>query len=423
MTNYDTLIIGAGAAGLAAGRRLHDAGQQVLLLEARNRIGGRIWTVDDFADFPVEQGAELIHGENAVTHQLLHTAGLHTLPAPRKAFLQWGGPTGLKPIAALPAPLRGTMEALFAAYSALPEQVTADSDLSLADYLRSRGFDAVAIGMADVLFAQTCCASIETLSSADLVREMQVDHAGRAEFRIQEGYGALLAHYSAGLPIQYDTPVHTIRWDAKGVAITTLHDTITARHCVVTVPVSLLQAGALHFDPPLSPVKQQAIAAFRMTSATKLLYRFQEPLWDDNLVYCAHEGIAARWWTPGHGRPGAALLCCYITADRAAQVDALPAAEALQLGLREMSTLLGRPDLPAACLDARRVAWAHDPYARGGYAHLPPGQAAARPLLAQSEGDVLFFAGEATAHDTNPQTVHGAIESGWRAAHEILSQK
>lgn len=420
MTQYDTLIIGAGAAGLAAGRRLYDAGQQVLILEARNRIGGRMWTVDDFAAFPIEQGAELIHGEGAVTHHLLQAAGLHTLPAPRKAFLQWGGPTGLKRLAELPPDLRTTIEALFAAYAALPQTLAVDTDLALADYFRTQGFDAVAIGMADVLFAQTCCASIETLSCADLVREMQVDHAGLEEFRIREGYGALLAHYSAGLPIQYETPVQTIRWDVNGVAVTTAHSTITARRCVITVPVSLLQAGTIHFDPPLSVAKQQAIAVFRMAAATKLLYRFREPLWDDNLVYCAHEGIAARWWTPGHGRPGAAVLCCYLTADRAVQVDALPADEALHLGLLEMSTLLGRPELPAACLDARRIAWAHDPYARGGYAHLPPGQSAARPLLAQPEGHTLFFAGEATAYDTNPQTVHGAIESGWRAAQEVL---
>jgi monoamine oxidase len=165
MTRYDTLIIGAGAAGLAAGCRLQAAGQTILLLEARNRIGGRIWTVHDFADFPVEQGAQLIHGESAVTHQLVQAAGFQTLPAPRKAFLQWGGPTGLQHIADLPPELRTVVDALFAAYQALPEKLPAGADFSLADYFRGQGFDATAIG-ADVLFAQTCCASIETLSCA-----------------------------------------------------------------------------------------------------------------------------------------------------------------------------------------------------------------------------------------------------------------
>lgn len=422
MTQYDTLIIGAGAAGLAAGRQLHDAGQSILILEARKRIGGRIWTVDDFADFPIEQGAELIHGEGAVTHHLIQSAGFQTLPAPRKAFLQWGAPMGSKRIAELPVALRITIESLLAAYHTLPQRLAPGLDLSLAAYLRSQGFATDTLAMADVLLAQTCCASIETLSCADLVREMQVDHAGLEEFRPREGYGALLAHYSAGLPIRLGCPVQTIRWNAQGVAVITGQQTFTARHCLLTVPVSILQAGGITFDPPLRSAKQQAIAAFRMEPATKLFYRFKEPLWDETLVYLAHEGVAARWWTPGYGRPGAAVLCCYITAQRAAQIDAMTEVDALNLGLAEIGQVLGRPDLPNACLRSRRIAWAHEPYSRGGYAHIPPGAAAARPLLAQPEGDVLFFAGEATAYDTNPQTVHGAIESGWRAASEILGR-
>ncbi len=420
MQLYDVVIVGAGVAGLAAGRRLHDAGQTILILEARDRIGGRIWTNHTFADFPIEQGAELIHGETAVTHQLLQAAGLHTLPAPRKAFLQWGTPAPAQPIANLPTDLRATINALHTAYNALPQRLAVNTDLSLAAYLRGQGFDDAAIAIADVLLAQTCCAAIETLSCADLVREMRADHAGLDEFRIREGYGGLLEQYSKGLPIRLNSPVQTIRWREQGVEVHAAQGQFAARKCLITLPVSLLQTEMITFDPPLSPSKQVAIAAFRMEPATKLLYRFAAPLWDDSLVYLAHIGMTARWWTPGYGRPGAAILCCYVTAERAAQLDALPEADALHLGLAEISQLLGRPDLLAACLGARRVAWAHEPYTRGGYAHLPPGAANARLALAQPERAVLFFAGEATAYDTNPQTVHGAIESGWRAAVEIL---
>jgi monoamine oxidase len=418
--NYDTLVIGAGAAGLAAARHLHDAGQTVLVIEARDRIGGRIWTDHTFADFPIELGAELIHGETAVTHELLRAADFQALPAPRKPLLRWGGPTGAKPLADLPEELRHTLEALQAAYNQLPTQANLATDEALADYLYRHGFSPTAIEMADVLLAQTCCAPITTLSCADLVREMMADHAGAAEFRIAEGYGPLLAAYSSELPIQLSTVVRTIRRNDKGVAVVTDRGIFYARRVLVTIPVSVLQAGGITFDPPLSASKQAAIAAFRTEAATKLFYRFSEPLWDEQLAYMMHTGLAARWWTSGYPRPGAAVLCCYVTAKRAQQIDAMAEAAALKVGLDELAGLLGRRDVHEKCIGATRIAWAADPYALGGYAHIPPGAAAARPILAQPEGDRLFFAGEATAYDTNPQTVHGAIESGWRAAREIL---
>lgn len=420
--NYDTLIIGAGAAGLAAGRRLHDAGRSILIVEARDRIGGRIWTDNHFADFPVEYGAELIHGEATVTQDLVREAALHTLPAPRKPLLRWGTEGGARLIADLPPERQKSIKALLAAYAQLATQANLATDEALADYLYRRGFTADELEMADVLLAQTCCASIKTLSCADLVREMVADQAGQEEFRIAEGYGALLAAYSAGLPLQLNTPVRTIRRSPDGVTVVTDTATLRARYVLLTVPVSVLQAQSIIFEPRLTPSKQAAISAFRTEAATKLLYRFTEPLWDESLAYMVHTGLAARWWTPGYPRPGAAVLCCFVTANRAAQIDAMSESAAIKLGLEELAGLLGRSDLQEKCIAAKRVAWAADPYALGGYAHIPPGAAAARPILAQPEGEQLFFAGEATAYETNPQTVHGAIESGWRAAREILAR-
>lgn len=117
--NYDTIVVGAGAAGLAVARHLHDAGQSILVIEARDRIGGRIWTDELFADFPVEFGAELIHGETTVTQELMRLAGLKTLPAPRKPLLRWLTAQGAKPLSQLPVELRQTIDALQSAYHLL----------------------------------------------------------------------------------------------------------------------------------------------------------------------------------------------------------------------------------------------------------------------------------------------------------------
>lgn len=407
---YDCIVIGAGAAGLAAARALADDGKTVLVLEAQDRIGGRIQTETLFADFPVELGAEFIHGEGAATHRLLHAHGLTATDAPRAAGMWWAWNGLAQPRHALPDDARATLTALENAYADL---ASFTDDISLADYLRQRGFDKNAIAVADVLLAQTCCASVETLSTADLARELHADTAGKREYRIREGYSALLDAYAAGLEVRLNQPVRHIVWGSERVIIETTSSRLMARTAIVTVPLSILQSGAIAFSPPLSAAKQAAIGAMIMRPATKLLYRFESPVWDPRMTYLLQRGRAARWWT------NRSVIICYVTGDRAEAIDAMPERAALSLGLTELSAMLNQSHLAGRVLSSRRVSWAEQPYIGGGYAAVPPGAASARLALAAPEGKTLFFAGEATAHDSNPQTVHGAFESGWRAAREV----
>ncbi|MBL8147450.1 MAG: FAD-dependent oxidoreductase [Anaerolineae bacterium] len=412
------LVIGAGAAGLACARRLVEAGRTVRVLEARNRTGGRIQTDTSLTGYPLELGAEFIHGEQAATHGLVRQAGLSVIAVDRlRVGLRWGVPA--LPLEALTAETREKIVRLRAAYARLEARPENAPDQSLADYLMAQGFDAEALGMADVLLAQTCCARLDSLSCADLAREMRADHAGPLEYRITEGYGALLDWLASGLPISVGAAVQRLTWGAAGVVAETSAGRFEAKRTVITLPAAVLAAGTVEFDPPLLASKRDALRGFRTEPATKLLYVFAERRWDADLTFMAHEGSAARWWTPNYRRSGPPVLAAYITADRARRVDALDEAEALALGLREAAELLGDATLSEHVKLAKRVSWASDPQARGGYAHVLPGMAGARPALAAPVEDVLFFAGEATAWDSNPQTVHGAIESGWRAAEEI----
>lgn len=222
-----------------------------------------------------------------------------------------------------------------------------------------------------------------------------------------------------GLDIRLDTAVKTIRWGKEGVEVHTERQSLfIAKRCIITLPVGVLQSGQVQFDPPLSSTKQQAIQSLRMEPATKLIYRFDQQLWDDDLLFFCHTGLVARWWIPGYGRDKSTVVCAFVTADRAWQIDAMREDDALAIGLADLGELLGRADLAEHIVAAKRQTWATDPYALGGYAHVPTGAADERIELARPEGNTLFFAGEATAYDTNPQTVHGAIESGWRAAME-----
>jgi phytoene dehydrogenase-like protein len=147
---YDTLIIGAGMAGLSAARELQHSGKTVAILEARDRIGGRVWTDTRFAHFPVELGAEFIHGEKAITHELLKKANLSTIEVDRYGKLRWGNPKALS-LENLPDDLRNLLQGLLKTVDDLEfENLTIDT--SLAEYLKQKGWDNQAIAKADILF-------------------------------------------------------------------------------------------------------------------------------------------------------------------------------------------------------------------------------------------------------------------------------
>jgi monoamine oxidase len=417
----DAVVIGAGAAGIAATRTLKNAGKKVLVLEARDRIGGRAWTDETFAEFPVELGAEFIHGAKVITHEFVKEAGLSEIPVDRFGKLRWGDGKA-KLVANLPHHLQDSFRKLWHDYEGLVN-VELPRDLSLADYLKAKGHETHALQMADVLLAQTCVASLYDLSCKDLQRDMQHGDTHGAESRIREGYKALFSYLSRDLDIRLSSPVHTIAQDKSGVTITSNGNHYRARTCIITLPVTILQSGAVQFSPALSFEKQCTLHALKMEAGTKLLYTFTEAFWDDTLTYMLHDDLASRWWTPGHGRKNSSVITCYTTSARARAIDTMTETNALTLGLQQLSKLLdvSFEKLSGSLTTSKRVSWAHDEYAQGAYAHVPPGAAEARIDLAKPEGR-LFFAGEATAYHSTPQTVHGAFDSGIRAAVEAIEE-
>lgn len=417
------IIIGAGAAGVAAARALADEDHAVTVLEARDRIGGRVWTDTAFCTIPIENGAEFVHGNEAATWSYLRQApdALPAIPVPKYTPYLFEHDGALRTHdEALRAP--GFSRALELEEHDIGRIEPSDPDQPAAAWIDGLGFPRHMRALAHGLVAFPYSAEAEELGVADLSHEVRVHHAGYGNFRLTHGYVSLIEHVARGLDVRLGTPATRVRWGAGGVAVTAGGQEFAADTVVITLPVSLLQQSTVAFEPGLPAWKLRAVHAVRMGWVSKIQLRFSRPFWDPAVARVINVGMTPVWWTPAFGRGSdVAVLIGLVGGHRAWLLDRLPDDAVVALAVAELSRLF-KTDAPRATLEAGRVVrWADDPWARGGYSFVPIGGFGAREALARPVGDALFFAGEATAHDSNPATVHGAIESGWRAAREVAA--
>lgn len=433
-THYNTIVIGAGAAGLAAARTLQDgnlANHRVLVLEARDRIGGRVNTDDDFAPHPVELGAEYLHGENIITWRWVRQQRLATLPAFDEDAQQWMYINQtLLPFrrwSILPGmdALDGIDDAQIAAL------ITAwvaegKPDISVAQFLSLHdtryGITTMSPEVYCVLnhyISANYGATLEQLGVYGLL-ELSYEGDGEDNFRVQKGYARVLEPLAAGLTIHYQTSVTHIAWQQPVLEVHTNTTTYTADHIVITLPLALLQSNAVTFEPELPAAKRSAIDGLGVGSVTKLIFQFDAPFWVDDMESCLTTLDTQLWWRPGWQRDDeAAILTAYTGATAALQLGALGREGAIERGLQHLEQMFAMP-LAERLLNALFIDWQADPYARMAYSYVPVNGAGLRAQLAAPLEGVLFFAGEAT-HPTRAATVHGALESGIRAANEILA--
>lgn len=282
---HDIIIIGAGAAGLAAGQRLRAAGRDALIVEARDRVGGRIHT--DRSHGPAELGAEFIHGDRAVTWEIVRAAGLRTAP--------WLGRRGFGQAGRILPPDDPADERANALYDLATNYD--GPDRSTADLLRA----AAEPGEPALTFALQWLANIEgadpeRLSAKALSREHATSSNGEGNFHILDGYDRAVAQLAAGLEIRLKCAVERVAWGEEGVRLGLAGgEELRARRAIVTVPLGVLQAGRPIFEPELPEAKRRAIGAIAMGNVTKLLLWFERPIWPE-LMVLSTDGAVATWW-------------------------------------------------------------------------------------------------------------------------------
>ncbi len=245
--------------------------------------------------------------------------------------------------------------------------------------------------------------------------------AGTGNFHVLAGYSRVMAALAAGLDIRLNSPVRQITWQPDSATVRLDNPdqtTLTARAVIVTVPLGVLQAGDLSFTPDLPPATTQALHALAMGHVSKLVLWFERVGWDLP-GFISTDGVISTWWHEPAADPPA--LMGYTGGVAGLHLAEIGEAAALAHALDELTHLFG-PHLRQTFLHGRLAAWAHDPWSRGAYSYTPVGAGAARDQLATPIADTLFLAGEATVTNGHVATVHGAIESGRRAAQAVLQR-
>ncbi len=413
------LVIGAGIAGLSAAYHLKLAGVDATVLEARDRVGGRVWTDREFADIPVEFGAELIHGRSAEvnTWEWVQKLGLATW--------HWN-----KLDDSMIRLEDGRWMTMGEARQASPElDVTRSWDLddapdpvndeNLERYLRRIGFTDEQLRYVQRSFANAEGESMRYLNAkahAHLFKD--ADEADDySDYRILDGYDSYYERLADGLDIRLNSVVREIDWTG-GVQIKLASDvTISGDAAIVTLPVGVLQSECVAFAPELPAIKRESLAGLKMGPVMKMVYQFAEPILDPSIGAIYAAGNPPMWWSPSLGRnDGAVVWTAFFTGDYAREMLQLGEGAALTCGLQTLRQEIGNPDLQY--MKARWVNWPEDEFALGGYSVCLPGHDDARAKLALPTPP-LYWAGEASAPHQLTAMVHGAYFTGQRAADEI----
>ncbi len=429
----DVIIIGAGAAGLAAARTLADARRRVIVLEARDRLGGRIWTTE-FVGLPLDLGAAWVHGyERNPLSEYARRAGIRLTPSDT---ILLGGELALYAADGrrLTAAEQEQIEARFESLQAALEELgrarveSGQPDISLQaafdELCRQHGWPAETVRTLNYKLNS----AVEHEYSGDL-SEMSLFNwdddrtpavLGAHDALPEGGWWPVLAPVARGLDIRLQHLVSRVEHGAGGVTVITDRGAFTAPHALITLPLGVLKAGAVTFSPALPERKQAAIRLLGMGVLNKLVLKFPRVFWPANadwLGYIAEQ--RGRWseWLDLSRHTGQPILIGFNAAAYGRAVELLSDEQVVAEALAVLRKLFGDVPEPEAFAMTR---WASDPFARGAYSFVGVGASSAqRAALGERVADRLFFAGEAASVDY-PGNVHGAWLSGERAAKEIL---
>ena len=415
----DALIIGGGIAGLIAARHLTEAGLRVTLLEARDHLGGRICT-HSTADFPVELGAEFVHGRSGEILALAAEGGTPIVPVQgnfrRKTNGQWAEAGHL-------------IEKVDQLFSKLPVR---EPDESFQYYLDRSGEDEDVKQQALRYVEGFHAANPSLISARSLRRDSEAEEAieGDHQYRIASGYESLVGAVADRIDrklcdIVLNNAVHEIVWRQGEVIAHASADEYLASRAIVTLPLGVLKSNSVVFSPAL-PEKQNSMSFLEMGPVIRVSLCFQEKFWERDPEMAELSFLFTddpqfpTWWTsnplPYH------MLTGWAAGPNAGVHTGRSKDDIVRSAVQSLARIMeiAEPELRKQTTGSFMHDWQADPFSRGAYSYAAVGGMDAAAKLAEPVADTLYFAGEATNGDGYNGTVHGAIATGLRAAKELL---
>lgn len=400
------IIIGAGAAGLYAGYILKSRGIDFTIIEASNSIGGRLGKKSDFADFPIDLGAQWLHGQNSILGNLAKSSGTK-ITKDKSDIVYWFN-NQITPT------IPEDVEGIVSPNDNLP-------DISFLEYAQQEGlsneYKYLVEQIAGDLGADSSDISIKWTAT-----EEEEWNSGNADFKFEETFFDLIdknVTENIKESIVLNAPITKINYSDDTILITdSSGNSYQGDKVIITVPITILQDGDIEFEPALSPSKIEAFNKIGMGAGMKVFLKFSSKFYDENI---AGGEICAAYADDIIGKNGSDnVLLAFVMGHQAEYLTSLGSDTAIiNALLAELDTMYAG-QATAAFVDSHVENWTTNPFVKGAYSYSKVGIGDARSIAAQSVNNKLFFAGEAMNLNGHHQTVHGAIETGYREVIKIL---
>ena len=423
----DIIIVGAGASGLAAAYELSVVNKKVLVLEAKDRIGGRIYSIAD-SRFKkvVEAGAEFIHGDLQVTLRLLKNAGIRTHAAKGK---MWEVEKGQ---------ISRTRDFIEGWDKLMKELKALKNDLPIQDFLEQHFSKEKDKELKDsvIQFVQGYDAADATKASSFALRDEWENEEGKQR-RVSGGYGSLLNFLAdetrkKGNDILLAKAVKTIHWEKGKVEVATdKNEIFNASAVLVTIPLGVWQAGGeeghISFVPELIE-KKAASKKMGFGAVIKIIFQFRNSFWEDatrnqfpGAGFIFSDAEIPTWWTQNPERNG--MLTGWLAGPNAYHLKNVTKEQILEKAISSLAYIFGeeKKSIEQKLISSHIGNWTADPFIRGAYSYATLDTHWAKNVLSKPIEHSLFFAGEALYNGTETGTVEGALASGIEVARNIIA--